>query len=143
MRAKGAQKLGFNEKIGVICVSKDKFLGVFFRKNGVNIFWPIQDSHLWTLKDQHWESNETIQVEYVRWEMTAMEHSVSWKVLEKNPLLPEGLKMIWIAERWLLPEGYHRVESGPAALQPPVGKQAWGAAVDLWTINIYWVSVME
>ena len=46
MHSKGLQKLGFNEKIGVICVPKDKFLGVFFRKNGVNIFGPIQDSHL-------------------------------------------------------------------------------------------------
>ena len=46
LRQKGTQKLGFNEKIGVICVSKDKFFGVFFRKNRVNIFGPIQDSHL-------------------------------------------------------------------------------------------------
>ena len=46
MCPKGAQKLGFNKKIGVICILKDKFLGVFFRKNGVNIFGPIQDSHL-------------------------------------------------------------------------------------------------
>ena len=32
-------------KIGVICVPKDKFFGVFQGKNGVNIFGPIQESH--------------------------------------------------------------------------------------------------
>ena len=47
--------------------------------------------------------------------------------------------MIWIAESWLSPEGYNSVESGPAAFQPAVGEQARGAAVDLWTINVYWV----
>ena len=54
MRPKGEKKIGFNEKIGVICVSKDNFWGALFRKNGVNIFGSngvnifgqIQDSHL-------------------------------------------------------------------------------------------------
>ena len=44
---KGMQKLGFNEKIGVICVPKNKFFEVFLRKNGVNIFGSIQNSHPW------------------------------------------------------------------------------------------------
>ena len=43
--SKGTQKLGFNEKIVVICILKD-WKGVFLRRNGVNIFGPIQDSHL-------------------------------------------------------------------------------------------------
>ena len=34
MHPKGAQKLGFNKKIGVICISKDKFLGIFLGKMG-------------------------------------------------------------------------------------------------------------
>ena len=31
----------------------------------------------------------------------------------------------------LAPEGHHRVESGPAALQPAIGEDARGATVDL------------
>ena len=42
------QKLGFNKRIRVICIPKDTFLGVFWRKNGVNIFGPIPDSHPWS-----------------------------------------------------------------------------------------------
>ena len=60
---KRTQKYGFNEKIGVICVPEEcknwvlmrklglfasqrtNFCGSFWRKNGVDIFWPIQDSH--------------------------------------------------------------------------------------------------
>ena len=33
------QKLGFNEKIGVICVPKENFLRVFKKKNWVKYFW--------------------------------------------------------------------------------------------------------
>ena len=31
----------------------------------------------------------------------------------------------------LAPEGHHRVESGPAALQPAIGEDTRGATVDL------------
>ena len=37
----------------------------------------------------------------------------------------------------LAPEGDHRVERRPAALQPAIGEDARGAAVDLWIIVRY------
>ena len=37
----------------------------------------------------------------------------------------------------LAPEGDHRVEGRPAALQPAIGEDARGATVDLWIIVRY------